>query len=132
MSAIRGKNTRPELVVRRCLHAAGFRYRLHEKTLPGKPDLVLRKYKAAVFVHGCFWHQHHCPAFKFPVEREDFWRLKIGANVMRDKAVLAELVSQGWRIALVWECMVKGKRAESAIARLARWLQSESDFLEIG
>lgn len=109
MSGIKGKDTKPELQVRRLLFARGFRYRLHAKALPGKPDLVLAKHRAVVFIHGCFWHRHDCHLFKWPSTREEFWREKINGNVERDQCQKATLKAQGWRIAVVWECALKGR-----------------------
>ena len=108
MSAIKGKNTSPELAVRRYLHARGFRYRLHRKDLPGKPDLVLTKYRLAIFVHGCFWHRHEgCFYATSPATRKDFWREKLDDNVARDKRQQAELIGGGWRVLVIWECGLK-------------------------
>lgn len=134
MAAIRGKDTKPELIIRRGLHAKGFRYRLHNRELPGRPDIVFPKYNAAVFVNGCFWHGHDCPLFKWPKTREDFWRDKISGNVERDRRNLAELRSKGWRYAVVWECALKGKGKLSAgevIDAIADWLSSDAITLEI-
>jgi DNA mismatch endonuclease, patch repair protein len=104
MSGIRGKNTNPEMIVRRILHAAGFRYRLHDKKLPGKPDIVLPKCKTVIFVHGCFWHGHMCKKFKWPSTRPEWWREKIEGNFARDRRHVSELQSLGWRAITVWEC----------------------------
>lgn len=134
MRAIRGKDTGPELAVRKALHAQGFRYRLHDKGLPGKPDLVLPKHHAVVFVHGCFWHAHDCPAFKMPTEGREGWSAKIRGNVARDAVAISELRDQGWRVAVVWECSVRGRRklGASVVARqLADWLTSGTDSIEI-
>ena len=108
MSRIRGKDTKPELVIRRLLHAMGFRYRLHRRDLPGSPDIVLPKHRLAVFVHGCFWHGHQCHLFRWPATREEFWRAKIARNVERDAEAIAALHAAGWRTLVVWECAVKG------------------------
>lgn len=105
MAGIRGKNTKPELLVRKYLHGRGLRFRLHVKTLPGKPDIVLPKYRAVVFVHGCFWHQH--PGCKFaylPCSRPDFWIKKLSLNAARDKDKANALLKAGWRVFTVWEC----------------------------
>lgn len=110
MSGIRGKNTKPELLVRKALHARGFRYRLHCSGLPGKPDLCLPKHRAVIFVHGCFWHGHACHLFKTPSTRPDFWLAKIEANRTRDSVVNAELLTLRWRVAQIWECAVKGRQ----------------------
>lgn len=105
MSAVRTRDTAPELRVRKFLHANGFRFRLHVKTLPGCPDVVLPKHKVALFVHGCFWHQHaHCPKGSLPVANREFWATKLEANRRRDAAVLSALVNAGWRAMIIWEC----------------------------
>ena len=109
MSGIQGKDTKPELLIRHGLHAMGFRYRLHATQLPGKPDLVFRKYRAVIFVNGCFWHGHECHLFKWPSSRQEFWRNKIGRTVERDKENNTALVNAGWRVMRIWECAVKGK-----------------------
>lgn len=107
MSRIRGRDTKPELTLRRGLHAAGLRFRLHTK-LPGKPDVVLPKYRAVILVHGCFWHGHGCGLFKMPKTRADFWKRKIAANRARDVRVKQELRRLDWRVLEVWECSLKG------------------------
>ena len=108
MAGIKGKNTKPELVVRRGLHAAGFRFRLHDRALPGQPDMVLSRWRAVIFIHGCFWHAHDCPLFRWPGTRQDFWRQKIGRNKERDAEVEAALDRAGWRVLKIWECSMKG------------------------
>lgn len=126
MSGIRGKDTRPELLIRRALHARGFRYRLHAGSLPGKPDLVLRRYRATIFVNGCFWHGHNCHLFKFPSTRKDFWEAKIKRNRARDLKVLSELREQGWRQLVIWECALKGRTRlefDEVIAGIDEWLR---------
>jgi len=133
MSGIRGKNTKPELTIRKALHARGFRYRLHCK-LPGKPDLCLPKYKAVVFVHGCFWHGHDCHLFKWPSTRPEFWREKIGRNRAVDAAVEAKLLADGWRVATVWECALKGRERlaiDDLTDGLSAWLLSVDRKKEI-
>lgn len=109
MSGIRGKDTKPEMLVRNSLHKRGFRYRLHEKKLPGKPDLVFSKYNTALFINGCFWHGHDCHLFKFPKSNADFWREKIEGNRKRDEKNIARLRADGWHIIVVWECDLRGK-----------------------
>lgn len=132
MSGIKGKNTKPEVSIRRALHARGFRYRIHVNNLPGKPDLVLPKYKAVVFVHGCFWHGHTCRYFKIPKTRADFWLEKIGKNQTRDNLQIASLIEQGWRVAVVWECAVKNnnRRSSLLINLIVGWLLSDSIYSE--
>lgn len=126
MSRIRGKNTGPELLIRKYLWHAGFRYRLHNKRLPGKPDLVLPRWNAAVFVHGCFWHRHTgCPYFRLPKTRAVFWDEKLSDNQARDFAAIAALVGDGWRVAVVWECALRAS-ADATGRKLASWLQRKS------
>jgi len=129
MSGIRGKNTKPELLIRKGLHARGFRYTLHCK-LPGKPDICLPKYKAVIFVHGCFWHGHDCHLFKWPSTRPEFWQTKIARNQAIDEAASKELRATGWRIATVWECALKGKHRRNyseLVVELDHWLKSQAD-----
>jgi DNA mismatch endonuclease (patch repair protein) len=108
MSRIRGRDTRPEMLIRRGLHARGLRYRLHDPSLPGRPDLVFPKYRTAVFVHGCFWHAHGCTLSKLPSARQDFWRAKLGANAARDRSAIEAMNNAGWRVLVVWECALRG------------------------
>jgi len=134
MSGIRGKDTQPELQVRKGLHARGFRYRLHDRSLPGKPDLVLPRFQAIVFVHGCFWHGHACHLFRLPATREAFWREKIARNVARDREAEVQLLARGWRVATVWECALKGKTRLApgqVVDSLAGWLQGDARQLEV-
>jgi len=110
MSGIKGKNTRPELLVRKFLHAQGYRYRLHRKELPGKPDIVLPKLKVCIFVHGCFWHQHEaCKYATIPKTRPEFWETKFRENKDRDKKASDALCRLGWTVLIVWECELKGR-----------------------
>ena len=134
MSGIRGKNTRPEVTLRKGLHARGFRYRLHPKTMIGRPDLVLPKYRVAVFVHGCFWHRHQgCRLASTPATRSEFWMAKFAANIRRDQAVAKELSEKGWRIATVWECAFKKKTfSDLSINLLSDWIISGGAYFEIG
>lgn len=114
MASIRSRNTRPEMQVRRHLNALGFRYRLHRKDLPGKPDIVLPKYQTAIFIHGCFWHGHRgCRFATLPATRTEFWTAKISANQARDSAAESKLREAGWRIAIVWECALRAKPDET-------------------
>lgn len=134
MSGIRGKNTRPEMFIRRALHARGFRYRLHRSGLPGKPDLVFATRRAVIFVHGCFWHGHDCPLFRQPSTRPDFWREKIESNRVRDERVKAELAVLGWRQLDIWECALKGRGAlepSALLGRVEQWVREGTDWVEI-
>lgn len=134
MSGIKGKNTKPELLLRRGLHAAGFRYRLHVRNLPGKPDIVLPKYRAAIFVHGCFWHGHDCHLFKWPASRVDFWRKKIMTNRANDLRQVVELQKAGWRVAVIWECAFRGRGQvglEKVIRIAESWIRGKKPSLEI-
>ncbi|HHA2741711.1 DNA mismatch endonuclease Vsr [Stenotrophomonas maltophilia] len=126
MSRIRGSNTKLEVLVRKGLHARGLRYRLGGAKLPGRPDIVLPKYRAVVFVHGCFWHGHDCPLYRLPKTRPEFWADKIGKNRTRDQRVTSELEAMGWRVLTVWECSLRGKTATeqaSFLDRLAETLR---------
>lgn len=124
MAAIAGKNTRPELRLRSVVFARGLRYRLHVKGLPGSPDLVFPAYRAAVFVHGCFWHRHACCRLTaVPKSNAPFWSQKFAVNVARDQSTRAALLEQGWRVAIVWECGLK-RSPEEIAARLETWLRS--------
>lgn len=134
MAAIRSKNTKPELLIRKGLHAAGCRFRLHVRNMSGKPDLVLPRYRAVVFVNGCFWHGHQCAMFKLPSTRSEFWREKIGQNVERDTLAQRALLEQGWRVCVVWECALRGRNRlpeGNAIQKITSWLRSEDETLTI-
>ena len=122
MSRIKGKDTKIELEVRRGLHALGFRYRLGGAGLPGRPDIVLPKYRTVVFVHGCFWHRHDCYLFRLPKTRTEFWRSKIEATAVRDARQQSELRNLGWNVQTVWECQLRGRgplEKAAAIEQLA-------------
>lgn len=108
MAGIRGKDTRPEMILRRGLHARGFRFRLHDRRLPGSPDLVFPGRRAVIFVHGCFWHGHGCHLFRLPATRQEFWRAKIEGNAARDALAEGALAADGWRVLSIWECALKG------------------------
>ncbi len=134
MSGIRGKNTRPELAIRKGLHARGFRYRLHDSRLPGKPDIAFPKYRAVIMIHGCFWHGHDCHLFKWPSSRTDFWKKKIARNQEKDRENDENLEKAGWRILTIWECALKGKtRLDPALVMdiASGWLESGSGNLTI-
>lgn len=131
MAGIRGKNTKPELLLRKALHSDGFRFRLHDKSLPGRPDLVFPRYKAAVLVHGCFWHGHEgCKYFKVPSTRREFWLTKIEGNRDRDERSRAALEAAGWRTAVVWECATRHDPVE-AVASVEKWLIGKAPRLDI-
>lgn len=134
MRAVKSRDTKPEVMLRKALHRSGLRYRICQKDLPGKPDLYFPKYKAAVFVHGCFWHIHNCSAFRLPATRAEFWRYKLQRNTARDKAVIDELRSRHIRVLIVWECALTGKQRlpESMPVILVRtWLASTGEYAEI-
>ena len=126
MSGIRAKHTKPEIQVRRALHAAGLRFRLFGQ-LPGKPDIVLARFRVAIFVNGCFWHGHGCHLFKMPSTRTEFWKTKLAANVSRDNAVYSDIIREGWRLAIVWECAIKSKDDKSVrnmLEPLVEWIRN--------
>lgn len=134
MSGIRGTNTKPELAVRLGLHRLGFRYRLHDVRLPGKPDIVLPRHNAVVLVQGCFWHGHDCHLFKWPKSRDAFWREKIDGNKVRDSKCEQALGADGWRVLRVWECALKGREkrgVENVVTLVADWLRSDEPFGDI-
>lgn len=134
MAGIKGKNTQPELLLRSELHRRGFRYRLHYKGLPGKPDIVLPKYRAIILVNGCFWHGHNCHLFKWPSTRPEFWRQKIEGNHARDQRNLAHYRHEGWKTLLIWECSLKGRSkigVTEVIEIAVRWIQFDPSDAEI-
>lgn len=134
MAGIRSTNTKPELLLRSGLHRSGFRFRLHDRSLPGKPDMVFPRRRAVLFAHGCFWHGHDCHLFKWPKSREEFWRTKIERNREVDARASETLAAQGWRRAFVWECALKGRTrlpVDDVIDQCASWLRSDRPELEI-
>ena len=134
MAAIRSRDSKAEMIVRRGLHRTGLRFRLHDRHLPGTPDLVFPKHRAVVFVHGCFFHRHDCHFFKWPQTRAEFWEKKIGGNVKNDEAALAKLRADGWRVAVVWECALKGRHrlhGHEVIRSLATWIRSDRVSLDV-
>jgi DNA mismatch endonuclease (patch repair protein) len=134
MSGIRSGNTKPEMLVRRALHKNGFRYRLHDSRVPGKPDLVFPKHHAVLFIHGCFWHGHNCQLFRMPETRNEFWKDKIRKNRERDAVVRKKIKEIGWRLGIVWECALKGKEqigTEKTVERIVSWLESDTREFEI-
>ena len=119
MSQIRGKDTKPEILVRRFLHKKGFRFRLHDKNLPGKPDIVLKKYKSIIFIHGCFWHGHmECKYFKIPKTRTQWWLEKIHQNVERDCKNIFNLEANGWNVIVVWQCELTKDNFNSTLSKV--------------
>ena len=134
MAGITGRNTKPEITLRKALHARGVRYRLHARDVYGHPDLVLPKYGAVVFVHGCFWHRHSgCRYATTPATRTDFWMKKFAANVQRDANVKDKLASLGWRAAIVWECALRNSSVLPAtIEAVIHWLNSKDSLLKLG
>jgi DNA mismatch endonuclease (patch repair protein) len=136
MSGIQGKNTKPELLIRSCLHRAGFRFRLHPKDLPGKPDMLFPKYRAVLFVHGCFWHGHgpDCNLFRWPQSRQAFWQHKISRNVERDQAQITSLLAMDYRVGVIWECALRGRLRlplDVVIGLCSDWLRSGDSRLDI-
>ena len=128
MSGIRSKDTRNEKGVRKALHAAGFRYRLHRRDLPGTPDITLPRYRAVIFVHGCFWHGHDCHLFKWPATRPEFWVAKISGNQKRDQQARSSLMQLGWRQLVIWECALRGKHRmdfDNLLANVTNWIKSD-------
>ena len=134
MAGIKGKNTKPELIIRHGLHRSGYRFRLHDKRLPGKPDMVFPKYKSVIQVQGCFWHGHDCHLFKWPSTRPDFWKKKITGNRERDIRNLAALGKLGWRTLTIWECALKGPARlpiEDTLFEISDWLKSKEESKNI-
>lgn len=133
MSGIRGHNTKPEILIRRLLHRQGFRFRLHVRVLPGKPDIVLPRYHAVIFVHGCFWHGHDCPLFRLPGTRQEFWQAKIDRNRANDQKAVEALLHRGWRVGVVWECAIRGagRDIDDIALRLGEWLRGEEASIEV-
>lgn len=125
MAGIKGKNTTPEIRLRRALHRAGFRFRLHDATLPGRPDIILPRYRVAIFVHGCFWHSHEgCKNASSPKTNRAFWEEKFARNVDRDAANVAKLHDIGWRVGIVWECAVRRNGEQAIVSELDHWLKN--------
>lgn len=134
MSRIRGRDTKPEMLIRRGLHARGLRYRLQDRKLPGRPDLVFPKYRVVILVHGCFWHGHSCPLFRLPATRPEFWATKISSNQQRDKKSQEALRAAGWRILTVWECSLKGPArmpVELMLDSCTQFIRGNADVQEI-
>lgn len=135
MRRVRAKDTRPEMTVRKLLHHAGFRFRLHRRDLPGRPDIILPRYRAAIFVNGCFWHGHGCSLFRMPATRTDFWSSKIAGNRHRDDAAVVGLRAAGWRSLWVWECALRGKHRLTPMdlsERMTAFIRGDTGFEELG
>lgn len=135
MAGIRSRNTKPETIIRKGLHARGFRYSLHRKGLPGKPDIVMPRWHVVVFVHGCFWHRHGCHLSKIPTNNQVFWKTKLAANQRRDALVKQQLAEMGWRTAIVWECATRGKLVTVNLPRLLdkleSWIRDQAESLTL-
>lgn len=134
MSAVRGKDSKPEIKLRKALFRNGFRYTVHVKTIDGKPDIYLKKYNAVIFFHGCFWHGHNCRAGTLPKTKTEFWKNKITSNKKRDLKVINNLKENGFRILIVWGCSLKGKgenRFDCTVKKIIEWLKSDIDISEV-
>lgn len=130
MSRVKSKDTKPEVLVRSFLFSHGFRFRLHRKDLPGKPDIVLPKYKTAIFINGCFWHGHSdCRYAKRPLTNAEFWQDKINSNIIRDSENLSKLQRMGWRTYTIWQCELKAKHRETTLRNLSRYIENANNDL---
>ncbi|MBH51924.1 MAG: very short patch repair endonuclease [Chloroflexi bacterium] len=133
MAAVKSHNTKPELIIRSALYSAGYRYRLHVKKLPGKPDIVLTRYQSVIFINGCFWHGHSCHLFRWPKTRQEYWKKKIGRNIYNDRKN-TELLKSNWRIGIIWECALRGKSQiplKNILTQIDDWLISDLPATEI-
>ncbi|MCC5641179.1 very short patch repair endonuclease [Nostoc sp. CHAB 5844] len=129
MAKIKGKNTKPEVLVRKALYKQGYRYRLHERVRSVRPDLVLKGRNVAIFIHGCFWHQHHgCRHHGVPQSNSEFWRVKFGRNAKRDRRDILALGGAGWRVAVIWECAITPSKLDELVRDLARWLEAKDRY----
>jgi len=133
MSGIRGRDTKPEKLIRRLLHRRGFRFRINRRDLPGKPDIVFPGLRAVVLIHGCFWHGHDCPLFRLPGTRTEFWAAKISGNRTNDARVRQALLDAGWRVGTVWECALRGRQRDipGTIDALAEWLRGDAPAIDL-
>lgn len=134
MSGIRGRDTKIELAIRKGLFALGYRYRTDVRTLPGRPDIVLPRWKAVILVHGCFWHAHDCGLCRIPATRTDFWRQKLEGNTQRDARNEKALNDAGWRIAVVWECALRGRGPDAlsgVVWSLDAWIRGHEHMIEL-
>lgn len=128
MSRIKGANTKPELLIRKALHARGLRFRLHRRDLAGRPDIVLARHHTVIFVHGCFWHAHNCHLATKPQTRTEFWQLKIHGNALRDQQAIQQLEEQHWKVGIVWECALRGPKRQplnDLLDQLETFIKSE-------
>ena len=131
MRGIRSSNTQPELQVRKALHARGFRYRLNARDLPGRPDIVLPKWRTVIFVHGCFWHAHQgCRYFRIPATRTTFWQQKLAGNAARDTQQIEQLLAMGWRVLVVWECALR-KKGATTVGKMVAFVEGSSRFAQL-
>ncbi len=133
MSGIRGQNTKPEMQVRSLLFKAGYRFRLHRKDLPGTPDIVMPGRKVAIFVHGCFWHRHRdCSLARLPKSNAEFWKTKLSGNERRDQIKYSQLANLGWRVLVIWECVIRRQRnIDGLVPAITRWIDSGGSFAEL-
>lgn len=131
MASVKQRDTGPEMLLRKELHRLGFRYRLHDRKLPGSPDIVLKKHRAVIFVHGCFWHRHGCKLSTSPSTQKEFWQNKFEQNAKRDKKKYEELLKMGWRILVVWQCAIKATTIESISKVITGWLNSNRKYREL-
>jgi DNA mismatch endonuclease (patch repair protein) len=132
MSRIRSRDTTPEILVRKGLHAAGFRFRLHQRQLPGRPDLVLARYRTVIFINGCFWHSHGCHISRIPDTRQEYWKPKLDRNATRDREAQEALRVAGWRVVRVWECALRGRTRlteDSALQKIADFIRNDTGML---
>jgi DNA mismatch endonuclease (patch repair protein) len=128
MASVKNKNSKPEVNLRKALFAKGLRYRIHVSNLPGHPDVVFPKYKAVIFIHGCFWHRHGCKYGNLPVTNTDFWRKKFQKNVVRDQLNIAQLEKLGWRVRIIWSCQLKNRQkvySDESLQEVMKWLVGE-------
>ena len=131
MQMVRSKDTKPEMIVRRFLFSKGYRYKLHDNKLPGKPDIVLKKYNTVILVHGCFWHAHSsCNNWKMPETNKEYWSRKIGRNVLRDIRNQNEIMELGWNLIVIWECQLKPKKKEKTLQNLIGELEKTAKFIQ--
>lgn len=132
MSAVHSANTKPEISIRKMLFKEGYRYRLYDKKLPGKPDIVLKKYNAVIFINGCFWHGHeNCKKAKLPDANFEFWQSKINANKLRDQKQISQLIESNWRVLIVWTCALKKSKLDEVFALITKWIQGQAVYTEI-